>query len=134
MAMDADSRLRFEQQRDYFERALARLDEVLLINEDEFIRDALIQRFEFTFEMAWKAMHRFLLGQGERVAAKAWDVLPLAQQALLFTDSEAWDLLRKYRNDLSHEYDQARAAEVAAFVRTRGVAALRALRDELRRR
>lgn len=134
MAMDAENRQRFEQQRDYFERALARLDEVLRVNEDEFIRDALIQRFEFTYEMAWKTMHRFLVGQGERVAAKAWDVLPLARQALLIDDAEAWDQLRKYRNDLSHEYNEARSAEVAAFVRTRGIAALHALRDELRRR
>ena len=134
MAMDADSRQRFEQQRAHVERALARLDDVLLINDDECIRDALMQRFEFTFEMAWKAMHRFLLGQGERVAAKAWDVLPLDQQALLFSGSEARDLLRRYRNDLSHEDDQARAAEAAACVRTRGIAALHALRDDLRRR
>ena len=51
---------RFEDQREQFERALERLHEVLAENETGIVRDALIQRFEFAFEMAWRSLHRFL--------------------------------------------------------------------------
>ncbi|MBN8509863.1 MAG: nucleotidyltransferase substrate binding protein [Burkholderiales bacterium] len=132
--MDAQARKRFEQQRGYFEQALARLGEVLPLDEGDIVRDALIKRFEFTFEMAWKALYRFLLGQGERVAAKAWDVLPLAFQSLLIDDADVWDRMRELRNRTSHEYDRAKAVEAAAFIRADAWPALCRLRDELARR
>ena len=82
---------RFEDQREQFERALARLHEVLRENETAIVRDALIQRFEFTFEMAWRCLHRYLVAKGERVAQQAWAVLPLAFQSQLIDDAEVWD-------------------------------------------
>ena len=37
-------------------QALVRLQEALSVPEDPIVRDACIQRFEFTFEMAWRAI------------------------------------------------------------------------------
>ncbi len=132
--MNEATRERYALQRQTFERALARLEEVLPRPEDDVVRDALIQRFEFTFEMAWKTLFRFLADKGEKVAFKAWDVLPAAFEAKLIDDADVWQQMREYRNDTSHEYDEARAIEVAAFVRARAVSALAALRAELARR
>ena len=42
----------------FFEQALRRLEEALAKPEDPIVRDACIQRFEFTFEMAWKALQQ----------------------------------------------------------------------------
>lgn len=39
-----------------FNKALSRLKEALVLPETEINRDAAIQRFEFTFELAWKLM------------------------------------------------------------------------------
>lgn len=125
---------RYELQREYFEKALARLKEVLERNEDDIVRDSIIQRFEFTYEMAWKTMFHYLADKGERVAQKGWAVIPVAFEALLIADAEAWDRLREYRNDTSHEYNEGRAIEIAAYVRSHGVAAFEALRAELQRR
>lgn len=125
---------RFDLQRGHFERALSRLQEALAEDETSFVRDSVIQRFEFTFEMAWKAMYRFLRDKGEDVAAKAWDVLPVALQARLIADAGVWDQMREYRNDTSHEYDEGKAVAIAAFVRSEGAAAFEALREELARR
>ena len=47
-----------------FERALGRLEEALAVPEDPIVRDACIQRFEFTFEMAWKALQAHARAQG----------------------------------------------------------------------
>ncbi|MEO7852330.1 MAG: HI0074 family nucleotidyltransferase substrate-binding subunit [Rubrivivax sp.] len=132
--MNSDDRQRFEQQRGYFEQALVRLGEVLQVAENEIVRDALIQRFEFTHEMAWKTMFRFLVSKGERVAAKAWDVLPLAFQSQLVADAGTWERMRAMRNDMSHEYDRAKAVAVAAFVRDKAYPAMLALQAELQRR
>ena len=126
------SDLRFEQQREHFEAALARLREALLADESDIVRDALIKRFEFTFEMAWRTLFRFLVGKGERVAQQTWAVLPLAFQSLLIEDAELWDQIRKYRNLTSHTYDQAKAVEVAAFVRSTAVGAFESLLARLR--
>ncbi len=126
------TRQRFEQHRAQFERALARLHEALEESETDIVRDAVIQRFEFTFEMAWLSLFDFLASKGERVAKQAWAVLPLAFQALLVDDAQVWDKVRAYRNLTSHTYDEAKAIEVAAFVRTTAVGAFDALRDKLR--
>jgi nucleotidyltransferase substrate binding protein (TIGR01987 family) len=132
--MATDDVERFDQQRDYFEKALSRLGEVLAMDEDDVVRDSIIQRFEFTFEMAWKTMFRYLKDKGERVAAKAWDVLPVAFESLLIEDAQTWDKMREYRNETSHEYNQIKALEVASFVRAKAYPAFCALRSELKRR
>src|SRR3989338_3488463 len=47
-----------------FERAVGKLSDVLGQKQDEYIRDSAIQRFEFTFELAWKTLKAFLEEQG----------------------------------------------------------------------
>jgi hypothetical protein len=47
-----------------FERALLRLEEALEKPEDAIVRDACVQRFEFTFEMAWRAVQAFATAEG----------------------------------------------------------------------
>ena len=123
---------RFQEQRGQFERALDRLHEALAENETDFMRDALIQRFEFKYEMAWRCLFRFLRDKGERVAEKAWDVLPAAFQSQLIDDAETWDQLREYRNLTSHTYQEALAIKVSAFIRTTGVFAFDRLGERLR--
>ncbi len=118
---------RLELQFEYFEKALARLKEALAENESSFVRDSIVQRFELTFEMAWKTLFRFLADKGESMAFKAFAVLPVAFEAHLITDADQWDQMREYRNDTSHEYNEAKAIEIAGFVRTQAVHAF----DEL---
>lgn len=123
---------RFEEQREQFERALARLCDALAQPESDIVRDAIIQRFEFTFEMAWRCLFRYLSERGEKVAKKAWAVLPVAFQSLLIEDAELWDKVREYRNATSHTYDEAKAIDVAAFVRDTAIGAFTALQSTLR--
>lgn len=129
--MNAQRIERYELQREFFGKALNRLLEALDLDETDIVRDALIQRFEFTFEMAWKTLFRYLADRGETMAAKAWDVLPVAFESKLIDDAEVWDRMREYRNDLSHEYNEAKAIELSAFIRSQAAGALVALRDEL---
>lgn len=125
---------RLAQQYQYFLKALERLQEALAEPESSFVRDSIVKRFEITFEMAWKTMFRFLTDKGERVAPKAWDVLPLAFESLLIEDGALWDRMREYRNDTSHEYNEAKAVEISAFVRLHGVDAFERFAAEMARR
>ena len=132
--MSAMSDERFKLALDHFEKALARLHEVLAQPENEFIRDATIQRFEFTFEAAWKAMYRWLRVRGVDLDEDAYSTIPEAFKRRLITEEKRWGEMRKYRNLTSRTYHQPLAIEVVAFVRADGVTALDALAQALRAR
>lgn len=122
---------RFGIARGQFERALARLHEALAENETPIVRDALIQRFEFTFELGCKAMFYWLRNEGEKVPEVVRQVLQAAFRAELIGDAEVWENLKKYRDLTSHTYNEKVAIEVAAFVRGRAVIAFDALLKKL---
>ena len=70
----------------HFEKSLHRLKEALAQPEDDFIRDSVIQRFEFTFETAWKAMYRWLRARGNDIDEEAAAVIPEAFGKRLIAD------------------------------------------------
>jgi nucleotidyltransferase substrate binding protein (TIGR01987 family) len=115
---------RYELALQQFEKALTRLQEVLAVQEPEessIVRDATIQRFEFTFEAAWKAMYRWIWAQDHPVNEMAAAVIPMAFSFGLISQEKAWGNMRKFRNDTSHTYEESIAIEVAAFVRQEAV-------------
>ena len=119
----------------HFEKALDRLREVLTEpTETSIVRDALIQRFEFTFEAAWKAMYRWLRARGNDVDEEAAAVIPEAFACRLIADEKGWGQMRKFRNKTSHTYDEVIAIEVAAFVRQSSPPLFSALLTSLRER
>lgn len=109
-----------------FQKALAALDRALAraasVPADEELRDACIQRFEFTFELAWKSLKRRLeldLPNAQEVDAMSYRTLIRvgAEQGLIEADAVPdWFVYRDKRNLTSHTYDAAKAAEVAAAV------------------
>ena len=118
----------------HFEGALARLDEVLAMDESDIVRDALIKRFEFTFETAWKACYRWLRARGVEVDEEAFAVLPRAFRNRLVTDEAVWSDIRRARNKTSHTYHEAVAIEVAALTRAVAAPAFTALLATLKAR
>ncbi len=104
--------------------ALAALDRGLVrwlaSPADEELRDACIQRFEFTFELSWKMLKRRLqmdLPNAQELDAMTWRTLIRvgAEQGLV-GEVDAWLVYRDKRNLTSHTYDAAKAAEVAAVL------------------
>ena len=51
---------KIEKQRESFVKAISRLEEALKEEKNEFVRDSVVQRFEFSFELAWKLMKMVL--------------------------------------------------------------------------
>jgi nucleotidyltransferase substrate binding protein (TIGR01987 family) len=128
---------RYELAFKQFEKALVRLQEVLAVQEPEessIVRDATIQRFEFTFEAAWKAVYRWLRAQDHDVNEMAAAVIPVAFSTGLIKQEKAWGNMRKFRNETSHTYEESIALEVAAFVRQEAVVLFEELLKTLKER
>ncbi len=93
------------------EKALATLDRALARPEDEFTRDATIQRFEYTFELAWKLAKRALQIQGITSQAPRSVIRDLAQQGWL-PDAQDWMTFLEHRNLTTHGYNEQIAQTV----------------------
>ncbi|MBP9850155.1 MAG: nucleotidyltransferase substrate binding protein [Candidatus Peribacteraceae bacterium] len=82
----------------------------------EIVRDGVIQRFEYCYELAQKMIKRTLETQfDEKVDTMAWnDVLRTAAERGLITNIERWFDYRTERNKTSHTYDASVAMTVYA--------------------
>ena len=103
------------------DNAIARLDEGWTRYQrdvsDTQIRDGLIQRFEFTYEISHKMLRRFL----ELTSANPAEFDGMAFQDMIRTGNErglllgdwpAWRKYREMRSRTSHTYDEEVAIEV----------------------
>lgn len=113
----------------YVGTELVRQDPELL----EVCQSAVIQRFEYTYELAVKLLMKVLeqdvaLEGTAKLAFK--DVMRLAADYRLIDDAESWFKYRKLRDMTSHDYYEVRSkavlGEVDAFF-----ADVRRLRDNL---
>ena len=91
-----------------FGRALGRLREALAKPEDSIVRDACIQRFEFTFEMAWKTVQAYALGEGIECMSPR-DCFRAAFRLALIENDPGWMAMIEDRNRASHTYDEESA-------------------------
>jgi len=97
------------------EKAIQTLDEILVMPKDVIVRDATIQRFEYTFELAIKFLKRYLetLPEGQDVDQLNYrDLIRLGAEAGVVENVEAWFDYREARNVTSHAYNENKADEV----------------------
>lgn len=102
---------------DNFSKAIKRLGDANThyksVN-DEFSRDALIQRFEFTYELAWKSLYEVLCDQGmEDVMKTPKMIFQAAFEAGLIKNEDVWFQIMLARNKTSHQYDETESVEIA---------------------
>ena len=91
--------------------AISRLAEALKQPENEFIRDAAIQRFEFCFELAWKTIQSVARLEGQDCTSPR-TAFSVAWQNRWLTDETIWLDMLEERNRTSHTYHEATAKEV----------------------
>ncbi len=93
-----------------------------LVTADAQIRDGLVQRSEFTYEISQKILKRYL----ESVSATpgAYDAMAFAdiirsgnEQGLLRSDWGTWKQYREMRGQTSHTYDEGTALKVVFGIR-----------------
>ena len=94
-----------------FRRSVTRLADALARPEDEFVRDAAIQRFEFGFELAWKSVQAVARLEGQDCPSPR-TALSTAWRNGWIHDEAAWLEMLDDRNKTSHTYRDAMAREV----------------------
>jgi len=99
------------------DRALTR---ALAATADEELRDACIQRFEYSFELSWKMLKRQLREELANPAElDTWSykqMIRVAGERQLIADVEVWFDYREQRNLTSHTYDKRKAEQVFAVL------------------
>lgn len=109
--------------------AVARLEAALAQPKTEWTRDAAIQRFEFTFELMWKAVAHAARAEGVDVASPR-GALRAAFSLKWIEDDTTWLTMLDDRNRTTHTYSEAVAEEI--YGRLAGyVIVLRQLVDKL---
>ncbi|WP_100011804.1 nucleotidyltransferase substrate binding protein [Lentibacillus sediminis] len=99
----------YEKLGDY-KRASNKLDEATKIQLDyDIIYDAVIKRFEFTYELSWKLMKRYLQYTGISELKSPRATIREAYAYGLIDDGEQWIDMMEDRNKTSHLYDEEEA-------------------------
>lgn len=123
-------------------RAIARLEEGWVTYQRDttqtLIRDGLIQRFEFTYEISHKMLKRYL--ESASPTPEQYDTMPFQdlirsgnEAGLLLGDWPKWKGYRDMRAKTSHTYDEAVAQEVVSGIPV-FMAEAKYLRDKLSQR
>ena len=98
---------RWRQRLGDFEKSVGRLQEALNKKEfNELEKDGVIQRFEFTFELAWKTLKDFFEDQGFTDVSSPKKAIQKAFSNSLIKDGDLWIEMQEDRNRMSHLYDQ----------------------------
>jgi len=108
-----------------FARAITRLDEgwqrYQQDTRDLQIRDGLIQRFEFTYEICIKMLYRFFEqtpSSKEVIRTMGFNnfIRHAWSMGLLAEELAQWKTFREKRNITSHTYNEDKAIEVCAII------------------
>jgi nucleotidyltransferase substrate binding protein (TIGR01987 family) len=138
--------IRWQQRFSNFGKALAKLDEAARkmkneysekdgrINDsflDDILKEGLIQRFEYTHELAWNVIKDFLEDAGNANIYGSRDATRAAFAAGLIAEGEVWMDMIKSRNQTSHTYNEATADAIYAKIITEYHPAFLAFRDTM---
>lgn len=104
---------KYESLKGQLKKAFARFEEVMHEKRTDIVRDSAIQRFEFTFELAWKTLKAYLEEKmGERDLYFPKETFRSAFRARLIADDPTWLDMADTRNMTSHIYNEAMAEKV----------------------
>lgn len=102
-----------------FQKALTSLEAIYMnpVMADRANIDATIQRFEFTFELAWKFLKDYFLEKGLPLNYPK-EVIKEAFSIGLVDNERLWLQMLSDRNMTSHTYDEKLADEIYARIKT----------------
>ncbi len=118
---------------DDFRKALLTLEEAVRVEKNDMVRDAVIKRFEYTFELSWKTAKVFLSEKfGKEVFSPKECFRELRRQGLLSDEETELGLtMCNDRNDIIHTYQEALAEELYGKIMKEYFALLKAMAGKL---
>ena len=108
------SQERFFERKSELQNAVKRLREAVAQPQSDLVRDAVIQRFEFTFELVWKSLKLYLERQGLDCGGPRSTLKKAFAEGLIDSPDQAdvWMEMLEDRNLTSHAYDEALARRI----------------------
>lgn len=106
-------------------KAITRLDESLTAYDPDpenlMVRDAVIKRFELTFELAQSLLRKFVVEMSVNQKDREQLTFPTlirtaSQDGVLLHGYDVWKGYREARNRTSHPYNEDQAIQVLAIV------------------
>ncbi len=109
--------IRWLQRYDSFYKACSRILEITESGRtpddlSELEKEGLIQRFEYTFELAWKVLQDFLKFKGYDFVNGPNGTLQKAFEDGLISNHDGWRRMAKARITTSHTYNEGDAGEI----------------------
>ena len=121
--MSQDPDIRWKQRFQNFDRAFVLLRDALENGPDalnQLEKEGVIQRFEFSFELAWKTLKDFMEQDGFVFATiTPRQVLKDAFATKILADGQVWIDMLDHRNLLSRTYNLAKFEEAVNAVHER---------------
>ncbi|MEO6693964.1 MAG: nucleotidyltransferase substrate binding protein [Ignavibacteria bacterium] len=121
--INGNKEIRWEQRFVNYKKALSKLSEVAenknfiyLSTLSNLEKEGLIQRFEYTFELAWKTLQNLLRLKGYTEIAGPNSVIEQAFADGYITNGENWRKMKKSRELTSHTYNEEIADEIAGSI------------------
>ncbi|MEB2784426.1 nucleotidyltransferase substrate binding protein [Algoriphagus persicinus] len=112
--------IRWQQRFSNFNKAFLKLSQAVTQAKEkkmsELETEGLIQRFEYTYELAWKTLQDYIKDIGISDINGPSKVLQEALKMELITDSAGWVKLKKSREKTSHTYNPETAEEIKDLI------------------
>ena len=125
--MNQEKDIRWRQRFQNFEKAYTVLDKTMkIISPSEIEIMAVIQAFEWSFELAWKVMKDYLESEGFDPKSPR-ETIKYAFQVKLVEDGYVWMDALKDRNLTVHTYDEAFAKEMGLKIKNNYYPAIKCL-------
>lgn len=104
---------RFEERKQDLINATNRLKEALQEEENNITIDGTLHRYEFTFELAWKALKDYLeyLGISSNTGSPR-EVIKESFAHNIIENGDIWINMMLARNSLSHLYDEETSRQI----------------------
>ncbi len=129
--------IRWIQRFNNYKKALAKLQDAVneLLEQGDAMKDleveGMIQRFEFTYELAWNTIKDFYEDQGESGIQGSKDAFRMAFQRGLTHDGQIWMDMIEVRKLTVHTYDETISDNVSEKIKDQYIHLFNQLQSKL---
>jgi len=110
--------IRWKQRFNNLKKAYIQLSDAVDMEEySDLEREGLIQRFEYTYELAWNTIKDFYKYQGDENIQGSRDAFRIAFERGLIMDGAVWMKMVDNRQKTSHTYNKETAEEISVLIR-----------------
>ncbi len=98
---------------------------------EEAVRDSVIKKFEYTFELTWKTIKAYLESEGYIDVASPKKILKQAFEINLIKNEELWANMLEDRNIAAHTYDEEKTIFYCDVIKTNYIKEISSLVNKL---